>query len=825
MRSIFVTTKTRRLIYSSILASLIAAIILAMGLLSVRADWVNAQAAYNDWINGGKKQNCEQLYNDSIRQFKELDCKPANTTYFNGFRCEDPSKEDRRNEINDELRQSSCPINPYSTIDDILLLDPPKDQSLIEYLWGLNSSNQQFHMLTSLPLLALFIFIFLSLIQGLILEKHPGWFRLTISLSVFSAAAIPLLLYITDTQREFFPELAVISFLSLVGVAALIIYGRLIINWVYSGFNSTRDTKPVIENNSSPRNSNPAEHQIIASDDAISTTAQNSIHKSSQLLAITEVSTPEESTSSSKPIIPSKKNTLASRFVPGFIGKHWRGDYTLAVSYWFVGLCTFVAVKIFVELIKQINSSLDLGTRVSGALIIALFVTSWALTLWLIVGVWRSAEKHQQRGGTATWAKIAKFIVAINLIGAIGAMITQAPLIAEGIKMLAGFDRTPPYKLKVLRNGTELELSGGMPLGTTAAIEDALQANPAVRVIHLNSLGGRISEGYKLYSLIQHRKLITYTSAECDSACTIAFLAGAEKYIGENGKLGFHSTSIDGQDGAIVAEINSELKQKMSSNSVPNDFINHALSTSNISIWYPSKQELLAAKVIDSVVDSRYFGISGIGQWVDTFNLENALLKIPFFSALSQYDRNNFSRLRNLLVLGIQNGRSEIDIQADIKKIFFGQLLPQYLKKSPDEPLIDYWKSIVEQMRYLQNSNIQLCADFAYPEYSKSSPDFQRLIPVDMRNRYYKSLAEMVKESTQNPQVSQQVTPLIQADLESSMRSVYNKNPRALDLFKNTARFKGDPPLLCNATIGLYSEILSLPSSRSGQLLRHMHSK
>src|ERR1039458_3046678 len=33
MRSIFVTTKTRRLIYSSILASLIAAIILAMGLL------------------------------------------------------------------------------------------------------------------------------------------------------------------------------------------------------------------------------------------------------------------------------------------------------------------------------------------------------------------------------------------------------------------------------------------------------------------------------------------------------------------------------------------------------------------------------------------------------------------------------------------------------------------------------------------------------------------------------------------------------------------------------------------------------------------------
>lgn len=47
--------------------------------------------------------------------------------------------------------------------------------------------------------------------------------------------------------------------------------------------------------------------------------------------------------------------------------------------------------------------------------------------------------------------------------------------------------------------GTELELAGGMPFGTTDAVKKFLDAAPAVQVIHLNSQGGRINEAYKLY--------------------------------------------------------------------------------------------------------------------------------------------------------------------------------------------------------------------------------------------------------------------------------------------------------------------------------------
>ncbi|SDH66275.1 hypothetical protein SAMN05216603_111166 [Pseudomonas benzenivorans] len=516
----------------------------------------------------------------------------------------------------------------------------------------------------------------------------------------------------------------------------------------------------------------------------------------------------------------------ASARKTNFLVTHWRGDYSLGFSYWVIGSLLTVVVVTISAAVGSIDGLRELGPRTSGAVILAFYGFFVPLTLWQLVGIWRSADKHSQRGGKALWAGLAKLMVILGLSGAVVDFTTQGiPLISEGAKLFVGIDNTPPHAIRLLRDGTELELAGGMPFGTTDAVKKFLDAAPAIQVIHLNSRGGRMNEADQLYKTIKERNLITYTSADCVSACSFAFLAGRERYLGESGRLGFHSISIGELSGEVAKELNDEVRQTLKAHGAPNSFIDHALSTSPKDMWYPSKDELLRAKVIDSVVDSRYFGLSGVTQWRDAHKIESGLLANPVFSALAQYDQQNYARLRNILVAGIQKGRAEIEIQNDIRSIFVGELIPTYLKKAPNEALIRYWRSQIAEMRHLAKLNPQYCADFAFPEFAKSALDLQRLLHKDMLIEDFDALATVVKGVATNPQ-GYGSSPQIQSDLEAAVMNVVQKYPWALEVLANPANHKDDPASLCGAFIAFYSEVLAIPSSsRSGPALRHMLSE
>ncbi|SFP53512.1 hypothetical protein SAMN05216229_103160 [Geopseudomonas sagittaria] len=509
-----------------------------------------------------------------------------------------------------------------------------------------------------------------------------------------------------------------------------------------------------------------------------------------------------------------------------FLVTHWRGDYSLGFSYWVIGSLLTIVVVAISAATGSINGLRELGPRTSGAVILAFYGFIIPLSLWQLVGIWRSANKHSQRGGKAIWASLAKVMVILGLLRAAVDFTTMGvPLISEGAKLLAGLDSTPPHAIRLLRDGTELELAGGMPFGTTDAIKKFLDAAPAIQVIHLNSQGGRMNEAYQLYKTIKEKGLITYTSADCVSACSFAFLAGRERYLGESGRLGFHSMSLGELSGEALKEINDEFRRTLKDHGAPNSFIDHALSTSPKDMWYPSKDELLRAKIIDSVVDSRHFGLSGVTQWRDAQKIESGLLTNPAFSALAQYDQPNYARLRNIFVAGIQKGRAEIEIQNEIRSIFLGELIPTYLKKAPNEALIRYWRSQIAQMIHLAKLNPQYCTDFAYPELAKSTLDFQHLLPKDMLIENFDALAAVIKGARTNPQESGS-TPQIQSDLEAAVMRVVQEYPWTLEVLANPANHKDDPASLCAAIIALYSEVLAIPSgSRSGPALRNMLSE
>ncbi len=158
-----------------------------------------------------------------------------------------------------------------------------------------------------------------------------------------------------------------------------------------------------------------------------------------------------------------------------------------------------------------------------------------------------------------------------------------------------------PHRIQLLLAGTELEFSGGMSAGAARELRQALDANPAVGVVHLSSGGGLVSEGRQMFALIHERQLITTTDKYCLSACVLAFLGGRERYLAPAARLGLHGEFSDVVDASHVAAFEQTDKQLMLSMGIPADFVEKAFSKTRNELWVPTIGELEAANVITGV--------------------------------------------------------------------------------------------------------------------------------------------------------------------------------------------------------------------------------
>ena len=76
-----------------------------------------------------------------------------------------------------------------------------------------------------------------------------------------------------------------------------------------------------------------------------------------------------------------------------------------------------------------------------------------------------------------------------------------------------------------------------------AAFEAMLARNPQVRVVHLNSYGGELTEARDMADVVTRRGLSTRVTGTCDSACALIFLAGNDRSLASGATIGFHRFS------------------------------------------------------------------------------------------------------------------------------------------------------------------------------------------------------------------------------------------------------------------------------------------
>ena len=115
------------------------------------------------------------------------------------------------------------------------------------------------------------------------------------------------------------------------------------------------------------------------------------------------------------------------------------------------------------------------------------------------------------------------------------------------------------YAMRTMRDGAEAEIAGGFKYGLTNDFQKLLSTSGKLRVVHLDSIGGRVGEAIALNEVIRANGLDTYVSSKCMSACTIAFAGGTRRILRKGAVLGFHAASFPGMTKeGIAAESKSQ---------------------------------------------------------------------------------------------------------------------------------------------------------------------------------------------------------------------------------------------------------------------------
>jgi len=217
----------------------------------------------------------------------------------------------------------------------------------------------------------------------------------------------------------------------------------------------------------------------------------------------------------------------------------------------------------------------------------------WQIALISVAG-WRRG------GGIVPFLAVAAAAVSVLAIGAL--LYDRAvPALAELWNIYNGDEELGDLAISVSPDGATLNIDGTYGMGSDQAVRRALEQNPKIREVVLTGPGGRIGAGVEIARMIRNRRLATRVDTACASACTIAFLGGVERSIAPSGKLGFHRASFPGMSDDDMFEANRDMKRFLLSAGVAAGFAQRVLDTPADSIWVPTPEELLAARVVKRV--------------------------------------------------------------------------------------------------------------------------------------------------------------------------------------------------------------------------------
>ena len=166
--------------------------------------------------------------------------------------------------------------------------------------------------------------------------------------------------------------------------------------------------------------------------------------------------------------------------------------------------------------------------------------------------------------------------------------------------------RASQYAQTLSPDNTRIHLTGIFALGMAQRLAALLDQNPGVTGIVLHSDGGHVYEGRGVGFLIRDQGLDTYVFEACSSVCTTAFIGGVKRYLGPDGRLGFHQYKVDLNYPVPLYDIKGQQEKEITfyrNQGIAESFLEQVFLAPHTGIWFPEGTELIDAGVVDGVVE------------------------------------------------------------------------------------------------------------------------------------------------------------------------------------------------------------------------------
>lgn len=490
-----------------------------------------------------------------------------------------------------------------------------------------------------------------------------------------------------------------------------------------------------------------------------------------------------------------------------WILKHWRGEYSLAFSFW----VNVVAVNLVLTLpLKWASVDYGVADPLTATRVHMVLIGAHVLIFpWQFVGLWRAARRHRAHGGTALWGWLACSFLGLGIIANLANGLSNSRLIGEMLKIAVGLDPEHAYDLRVLDGGKVLALYGGIAFGVADEVAAVLRATPTIRVIHLNSGGGRVVAARQLYTLIKEAGLNTYTRWGCASACTLAYVAGKERTMHVDAQLGFHQYATVGEDSGEVAMQHDLDRRILVEAGVLGAFIERAFSTPHEDMWLPGPQVLYSAHVITHPAGSVDHFEDAHGTWY-VESAEAVLSKNPMLVALHAVDPVEHARYREWIQARYGLSDTVSAIKRDLT-LLLTELFARRVGFGSDSSVIELGRVVLRELKIATKQAPAYCDAFqgvvsTHPENKMENTLEPQLIAEEQQ-----AVAGVIASATTLPH------PEI-ADVETRVKFLSEVKARYErgDVLPRTAS-----KATCEELVVTLEAMLEQPKSKAAALLRY----
>ena len=414
------------------------------------------------------------------------------------------------------------------------------------------------------------------------------------------------------------------------------------------------------------------------------------------------------------------------------------------------------------------------------------------------------------------WTMSCRRIAALAIVVPLAALALSAMADAHSFADIDNGTDSSDFKIVVLPGGTEIEYSGRIAYGASSALRSALDDNPGVRILHLNSYGGSVYWARQMQSIVQDRGLTTVIDAHCLSACALVFVVGQERYMAPGAKLGFHREHAPGESQAEIDMFEETDAQHMKAVGISSSFVDKVFSTPSSDIWIPTLDELKAAHVITE----------GTGKFTTPddvklpANLAEQLLGKNPFKLLQSRDPDRFKALRERVVQAMGSHASHADIDPlptnDIAPLAF-----TYWAHASDALAIDFGLALETYLVKLGARNPEACYFILYPGRAPTN-----FAPVDvLTEAEFADLADLQARLVGDGVLRNAAVPSeteIAAARDAMSRLFRAKDPDLVSTLSDIDSADVDRERACSAITQMLARILDLPFAQKGPLLRYI---